>query len=192
MKSKIKKDNENKGNLEKKGSQKVWVSLLSAVLLAFLYMLIFSFSEQDGAESGSLSHLISQKCVELINALAGGNWTELFKENLVTYFENPIRKLAHFAEYALMGVLLYGVWRPWKQRTVKLYFLIIIWILVSAAGDEIHQLFVPGRCGSAADVLLDTCGGGFGLFCCVTVEKLCMKRIKSRHVAESGINVWLE
>ena len=160
--------------------KKIWVSVLSAVLLALLYVIIFSFSEQDGAESGSLSHLISQKCVELINALAGGNWTEVFKESLIAYFENPIRKLAHFAEYALMGVLLYGVWRPWKERNVKLYLLILSWVFVSAAGDEIHQLFVPGRYGSAADVLLDTCGGGFGLFCCVIVEKLWRRRNRTR------------
>jgi len=160
--------------------KKIWVSMLSAVLLALLYVMIFSFSEQDGAESGSLSHLISQKCVELINALAGGNWTEVFKESLIAYFENPIRKLAHFAEYALMGVLLYGVWRPWKERNVKLYLLILSWVFVSAAGDEIHQLFVPGRYGSAADVLLDTCGGGFGLFCCVIVEKLWRRRNRTR------------
>ena len=163
--------------------QKMWISIFSSVLLVLLYVMIFSFSEQDGAESGSLSHLISQKCVELINALAGGNWTELFKENLVTYFENPIRKLAHFAEYALMGVLLYGIWRPWKERNVRLYLLIIIWVLVSAAGDEIHQLFVPGRCGSAADVMLDTCGGGFGLLVCVLIEKLWQRQSKTRHAA---------
>lgn len=159
-------------------NRKKWVSILSAILLLLLYVMIFSFSEQDGAESGSLSHLISQKCVELFNALAGGNWTEVFKESLVNYFENPIRKLAHFAEYALMGVLLYGVWRPWKERSVKLYLLIVSWVLVSAAGDEIHQLFVPGRYGSAADVLLDTCGGGFGLFCCVICEKILGKTHK--------------
>jgi VanZ family protein len=38
---------------------------------------------------------------------------------------------------------------------------------VSAAFDEIHQLFVPDRYGNFADVLLDTTGGCFGLICCV-------------------------
>lgn len=121
--------------------------------------------------SGNLSHLISQKCVELINSLTGRNWTEVFMESLADYFENPVRKLAHFAEYALMGALLYIMWRPWKERNYKLYLLIVLWVFVSAAGDELHQLFVPGRYGSAADVLLDTLGGFCGMLCCVFIEK---------------------
>ena len=157
--------------------QKMWISIFVGVLLVLLYVMIFSFSEQDGAESGSLSHLITQKCVELISALAGGNWTEVFKESLVNYFENPIRKMAHFAEYALMGVMLYGIWRPWEERTIRLYLLTVIWVLVSASVDEIHQLFVPGRYGCVADVVLDTCGGIFGLFCCVTIEKIGLRRL---------------
>lgn len=148
------------------------VSIVAAILLFLLYVLIFSFSEQDGETSGSLSYLISQKCVELFDALAGRNWTEVFKESLATYFENPIRKLAHFAEYAVMGTLVYTMWRPWKARSFRLYLLVVIWVFASAAGDEIHQLYVPGRYGSAADVLLDTCGGIFGMICCIFCEKM--------------------
>lgn len=161
---------------EKNKKIKVLISSVSVICLIALYLLIFTFSEQDGDRSGSLSYMISQKCVELMNALAGGNWTEVFQKSLAEYFENPIRKMAHFAEYALMGIFLYGVWRPWKARNRKLYLLIILWVFVSAAGDEIHQLFVPGRYGSAADVLLDTCGGIFGLSCCVLAEKLIFDR----------------
>lgn len=152
--------------------RKVAVSTMAAFLLLLLYYLIFSFSEQDGEMSGSLSQLISEKCVAFLNALTGGNWTDVFMEGLAEYFENPIRKLAHFAEYACMGVLLYLMWRPWHRRDRKLYFLILIWVFISAAGDEIHQLFVPGRCGNIWDVLLDTCGGISGMFLCVFLENI--------------------
>lgn len=137
------------------------------MLLICLYCLIFSFSEQDGETSGGLSYLISQKCVEFIHTIAGGNWTESFVEGLTDYFENPIRKLAHFAEYACMGVLVYALWRPWREKNMRLYLLVTVWVFLSAAGDEIHQLFVPGRCGNFADVLLDTCGGVFGVLCSI-------------------------
>lgn len=156
--------------------RKIAVSLAATMLLLTLYAIIFSFSEQDGETSGSLSHLISEKCIEFVNALTGGRWTEHFMKGLADYFENPIRKLAHFGEYAVMGVLVYMIWRPWKSRSAGLYLLIILWVFVSASGDEIHQLFVPGRCGSAADVLLDTCGGSFGLLICVLFEKISCKR----------------
>ena len=153
---------------------------MAAILLFQLYLLIFSFSEQDAETSGSLSYMISQKCVEFMNALTGGSWTESFQEGLAAYFENPIRKLAHFAEYACMGVLIYGIWRPWKQGNGKWYLLTILWVLVSAAGDEIHQLYVPGRSGNLPDVLLDTCGGSFGLLCGICLERISLWRRKRK------------
>jgi VanZ family protein len=152
------------------------VSVMAAILLVLLYRLIFVFSGQDGEESGSLSAVISEKCAELLNAISGKHWTQNVLDSMAAYFEHPIRKLAHFSEYACMGVLLYGVWRPWKERGRKLYLLIVCWVFVSAGADEFHQLFVPGRYGCFADVVLDTCGGVFGLFVCVCVEKMVRRR----------------
>ena len=172
------------------------VSGMATIFLVLLYVLIFSFSEQDGETSGSLSRMISEKCVEILNALSGKKWSELVMESMADYFENPIRKLAHFAEYALMGVLLFGIWYPWiggrvsgmkeagknnKKKSIPLLVKIIVpWVFVSASFDEIHQLFIPGRCGNVWDVLLDTSGGCFGLFFCMMICKIGQKR-KKRH-----------
>ncbi len=164
-------------------NKKMAVTFVAAVVLLFLYFLIFSFSDQDARQSGSLSYLISEKCVEFFNNLSGKHWTELFQRELAAYFENPIRKLAHFAEYACMGILVYTMWRPWMKRGRRLYALVVLWVFVSAAGDEIHQLFVPGRYGCFPDVLLDTCGGGFGVLLSVWAEKFINqseKRFKNR------------
>jgi VanZ family protein len=57
-----------------------------------------------------------------------------------------------------MGVLLYGVWRPWKERGWKLYLLIVCWVFVSAGADEFHQLFIPGRAGMIQDLGVDALG----------------------------------
>lgn len=156
--------------------KKIAVSVVAAVFLVLLYLLIFSFSEQDGETSGGLSRMLSEKCVEIMNSLSGKNWSQALMESMAEYFENPIRKLAHFMEYACMAVLVFAIWRPWKERNKKLYCLIILWVAVSAAGDEFHQLFVPGRCGSAADVFLDTCGGCFGICFCVLTENWMQRR----------------
>lgn len=182
--------------VEKVIRKKIVISGFAAVLLLLLYGLIFTFSEQDGETSGGLSYMISQKCVEILNALSGKNWSELVMQSMAEYFENPIRKLAHFCEYAVMGVLLFGVWFPWigtkketssfvvkksrvlhwVRRMPKLVKIIIPWVFISAALDEFHQLFIPGRCGSIWDVLLDTAGGGFGLLCCIVIVKFREKR----------------
>lgn len=156
------------------------VTIVAAVVLLLLYSLIFSFSDQDAEQSGSLSYMISEKCVAFLNTLSGKNWTTVFQQELALYFEHPIRKLAHFAEYAFMALLVYTMWRPWIARGKKLYVLVMVWVFISAAGDEIHQLFVPGRYGSLADVLLDTSGGAFGVLFCVILEKRFTRKHRKR------------
>lgn len=151
--------------------KKMIMSISCAVLLTLLYRLIFSFSAQSGEQSGSLSMMISEKCVAFINSITGGNWTEAVMTSMAGYFENPIRKLAHFAEYAVMGILVYGMWRPWLKPGKKLCFIVIIWLFLSAAADEVHQLFVPDRSGNLPDVLLDTLGGCFGMALMILLEK---------------------
>lgn len=152
--------------------KKIVITVSAAILLLALYVLIFGFSAQDGETSGSLSQMISERCVELFNSLSGRHWTEGFMQSLAEYFEHPLRKLGHFSEYACMGILLYVLWSQWIKRGGKLCVLIVLWTFCSAALDEFHQLFVPGRCGSFADVLLDTCGGAFGMLLCAGIVKL--------------------
>ncbi len=184
--------------------KKIVVSSIAAIFLILLYILIFSFSEQDGETSGGLSRMISEKCVEFLNVLSGKHWTELMMEGMADYFEHPIRKLAHFCEYAVMGGLLFGIWYPWlglkckEQRKQSgtvykgwplLVKIIIPWVFVSAALDEIHQLFVPGRDGNIWDVLLDTTGGCFGLLCCmIGVRYMISTKAKEIAYAKENFN----
>lgn len=159
--------------------KKIAITVPAAILLLALYVLIFGFSAQDGETSGGLSQMISEKCVELMNHLTGGHWTESFMQSLAEYFEHPLRKAAHFSEYACMGILLYVLWSQWIKKGRRLYALIVLWVFCSAGLDEFHQLFVPGRCGSFADVLLDTCGGAFGILMCAVTGKV-RERIRYR------------
>ena len=154
------------------------LTVVSALLLSLLYFAIFSFSEQDGETSGGLSLSISRACAEVLDFISGRNWTDSYRESLALYFEHPIRKLAHFTEYACMGVLYFGIWGPWKQLRPfpkRMILLTTFLIALSASFDEIHQLFVPDRNGTPADVLLDTCGGLCGL---LVIYGLTMLHIK--------------
>lgn len=152
-------------------TKKIMLSCAAAFLLLALYCVIFSFSAQDGEESGSISIVVSKKCVETFNVVAKKNWTDSMVEKLAESFEHPVRKLAHFSEYAVMGILVYGLWAGWIHSRRKLCLLAGLWVVVSACADEFHQYFIPGRCGSPADVLLDTCGGLFGVLVCVLAAK---------------------
>ncbi|MBR6665887.1 MAG: VanZ family protein [Lachnospiraceae bacterium] len=169
--------------------KKIVVSSIATIFLVLLYSLIFTFSDQDGEASGGLSRKVSEMCVEIWNTIAGKNWSESIIESWALYFEHPVRKIAHFCEYAMMAFLLFFIWYPWIglygkgivekplnvrrwKRIPLLAKIIIPWIFVSAAFDEIHQLFVPERWGNFADVLLDTAGGCFGLICCIYGDKI--------------------
>lgn len=66
-----------------------------------------------------------------------------------------LRKLAHTAEYALLGALVYRASRSAPAA-----------VLLSSAyavTDEIHQTFVAGRHGSPVDWLIDTTGVVIGV-----------------------------
>ncbi len=66
-----------------------------------------------------------------------------------------VRKLAHLAEYAVLGGLL--------QRALGREPLALLLGSAYAASDEIHQTFVAGRQGSPLDWLLDTAGVAAGV-----------------------------
>ncbi|MBA2462943.1 MAG: VanZ family protein [Actinobacteria bacterium] len=66
-----------------------------------------------------------------------------------------LRKLAHTAEYALLGALL--------LRALRAELPAFLAGVAYAVSDELHQHFVPGRRGAPLDVLIDTIGVGLGI-----------------------------
>lgn len=148
---------------KKQKIRKMAVTILAAILLVCLYVVIFRFSDQNGETSGSVSREVTEVIIKQVDKMTGRKWTADMKAALVEYWEHPVRKLGHFSEYALMAVILFVMWIPWIPRKKRFYFLIIMWVFLSAAFDEAHQLFVAGRSGNPLDVMLDTGGGCFGL-----------------------------
>ena len=66
-----------------------------------------------------------------------------------------LRKLAHAAEFAVLGALL--------VRAVAVERAALALGIAYAASDELHQHFVPGRLGSPFDVLIDAVGVAIGV-----------------------------
>jgi VanZ family protein len=66
-----------------------------------------------------------------------------------------LRKLAHIAEYAILGALL--------ARATGRSGLALALGSLYAVTDEVHQLFVTGRHGSPIDVVIDTVGVAVGI-----------------------------
>jgi VanZ family protein len=81
-------------------------------------------------------------------------------------WDTIMRKLAHTAEYALLGVLL--------LRAVRRADVAFALGVLYAASDELHQTFVRGRHGAPLDVAIDAVGIGIGL---VLWQRAQMRRI---------------
>ena len=71
------------------------------------------------------------------------------------------RKLAHFTEYAILGLLAARAFRTSSRPAISSrWFLISATLVVTfALVDEYHQRFVPTRTGSIYDSLIDIAGG---------------------------------
>jgi VanZ family protein len=70
--------------------------------------------------------------------------------------EVALRKLAHVAEYLVLTLLLLRALR--RSRVAAAVPVALAVSLASAAGDEWHQSFVPGRTATARDVAVDGIG----------------------------------
>lgn len=72
-----------------------------------------------------------------------------------------IRKLSHFLEYAILGLLAARAFSGSPKQTVRSRWFVIslVLIVVYALLDEYHQSFVPSRTASIFDSLIDMSGG---------------------------------
>ncbi len=74
-----------------------------------------------------------------------------------------LKKTAHLIEYAILYLLTFHSFNPRPQRnnqqlTINNYLYPLIFTILYAVSDEIHQSFVSGRHGRAADILIDAAG----------------------------------
>ena len=119
--------------------------ILSAVLLVLtlaLCVVIFSLSSQTAYESS----IQSGGLIELIQKLFGVEFTDFV-----------IRKFAHASEFALLGFISAAAVGVYTLDIKKLYISVIFSVLY-AVSDEIHQIFVEGRACQFRDMCIDTAG----------------------------------
>ena len=119
------------------------------IILVILWMIvIFIMSSFNGDNSSNQSNFI----VDIIS--------NIFNINNIEILSLIIRKLAHFTEYLILGLLVYNMIHNLNKKT---YLSIIICILY-ATSDEIHQIFVPGRNCNILDILIDSIGSITGIY----------------------------
>jgi VanZ family protein len=82
-------------------------------------------------------------------------------EERVTAIHFLMRKLAHFTEYAVLGVLSARAFASSANDSVRRHWFQVSLLLIVcyALLDEFHQSFVPGRTASIYDSAIDVAGG---------------------------------
>lgn len=160
-------------------TKKIIVSVTAVILLIAVYCMIFGFSAEDGEESGARSEMVCRFCVQTINQVFSCGWTEQEIAAKTDFLQLPVRKLAHFSEYAVIAVLLFWLLIQWLPINKKMFVFIVLWVAVSASLDEMHQLYVPGRSGNLKDVFIDTLGGSTGLIISVLFRYRREKKLMS-------------
>ena len=99
------------------------------------------------------------------------------KNEIIEKYSAPIRKLAHFSIYGLMGV--FSLLSFISYRAPKLLpGGIAAWILcvVYSVSDEIHQHFIPGRSCELRDMCIDSAGAILGILFAFIILSAIMKK----------------
>ena len=109
-------------------------------MIIFICSIIFSFSADDGVESGTISKRISVTIVKFDK-----NNKNLSDEEIEIKAEliHPIvRKMAHFSIYLILGISVFGCSLTFKGKMYKKIVGSIVFTYFYACTDELHQKFV--------------------------------------------------
>ena len=129
-----------------------------SLLLVILWMIfIFVMSSFDASSSSNQSNFI----VDIITGII--NIKDIGLLSLI------IRKLAHFIEYFILGILVINFITRYDKKIIIAILLCIIY----ATSDEIHQIFVPGRSCQITDIMIDSLGSIMGIYLCKLITKKC-------------------
>jgi len=158
----------------KKFDKKEQIKILKIILIIIWMLTIFTFSGQQGTESGETSRKFTVIIIETLT----GKKLEL-NDPFVDSIQLLIRKTAHFTIYAIGGFLImnyaYSTDKTQKQKILHS----IGFGGVYAITDEIHQFFVSGRSGNIFDVGIDTLGVITGVLMYILIRKFICKLMKN-------------
>ena len=157
-------------------SSSIVATVVSACAVIAMCIFIFMMSSMPADDSTELSMGVVWHIIGFI--VPGYDQMTLAEQfQWQQMLDHPLRKVAHFLEYTLLGVLMMNL----AYRIARLHgdaatgrgdcvkppvssplrpLAIAAWAAATAYAitDEIHQIFVPGRACMVTDVLVDTAG----------------------------------
>lgn len=131
--------------------------IFKGMLVIIWMIIIFLLSSQNGSESADLTNSVVYTFFEIYNV----------SHDTITFIIPDIfliiRKIAHFTEYFILGILFMNLLKEFNISSKKRIIYSILFCLLYATTDEFHQLFISNRVGSIFDVLIDFSGSISGI-----------------------------
>lgn len=127
--------------------------VIAWTLLIIWLIVIFSFSNQNGDDSGNLSQMVLDFLTKVLNIN--------FNNDIGSFI---VRKSAHFFEYFVLGSLIFNVLIKYFKVSTKLIIISLLMGAFYSLTDETHQMFVAGRAFKVLDIFIDSIGALAGSF----------------------------
>lgn len=152
------------------------------ILIIFWMGLIFYFSNQPSIKSTSVSDGVMSKIINIVEIFTNHEFSEIEVNNIYEYGITPLRKCAHLSIYFVLGILFYLLIKQYGLEMNKTLVISLLFCIIYACSDEIHQLFIFGRSGEIKDVLIDTIGSFLGIILISKIinrknDKKCLKEL---------------
>ena len=117
------------------------IRIILLILIAAWMIIVFKFSNEDAEKSSKTSKKVTEQVVEVLNK----DLPEKEKTKKVKEYQPIIRKIAHFTLYTIGGILSYLYANTFKISIAKRIICAIIFCVIYALSDEIHQGLVPRK-----------------------------------------------
>lgn len=140
----------------------IFKRIIFILMLIATFYIIFSFSSQNGEESGNISRKVTEFFVEILSKIKTMDIS--LKSYYVERLHPIIRKLAHFSIYTVVGFSLMGFMCTFDIKNLYKFLTSLGIGIIYAITDEFHQSLIPGRGPSFKDVCIDSAGVLTGIF----------------------------
>lgn len=145
--------------LQKKGQIGIYILRVLFIALCLLVIAyIFSNSLKTGEVSSKQSSSVVDTIQDCVGSIAPDSKIATTKGLGYKKMHAFVRRMAHFSEFAVLGVLLVCTYFCFTHKKKGLFIPLII-LLAVACIDEVLQGFMAGRVADITDVVMDVLGG---------------------------------